>query len=236
MEEQNVRLTRGLSAVYPQFINRTASALGCWLLSSVTTPTCLCYPFSCKACPGIIFSTCRFHNTDINQAGPGFIVLTVLVKKNLCFYILLDKAVGCWTPVWCPKLLNSVYWTWENPWKLFALCLLQERNRHFIPLCELDANSTTTPWRAWFIRDLLLGHHQDKRSFSFMEFKLDQHPFSSLLNLFIPRISEKCQVPNPDLPLAFPGTAANGCQQFGFQKKKQFATITNIEDKCPEQH
>ena len=40
------------SAVYPQFIIETASALRCWLLTSVPTPICLCKPFSCKACPG----------------------------------------------------------------------------------------------------------------------------------------------------------------------------------------
>ena len=41
------------SAVYPQFIIETASALRCWLLTSVPTPICFCKLFSCKTCPGI---------------------------------------------------------------------------------------------------------------------------------------------------------------------------------------
>ena len=52
MEEQNVRLIRGLSPVYPRFITGTASALRCWLWTYVPTPICLCKLFSCKACPG----------------------------------------------------------------------------------------------------------------------------------------------------------------------------------------
>ena len=52
LKEQNVRLTRGLAAVYHRFINGTASALRCWLLTSVPTLICFCKPFSCKACPG----------------------------------------------------------------------------------------------------------------------------------------------------------------------------------------
>ena len=40
------------SAVDNWFIRGTASALRSWLLTSVTTPICLCKPFSCKACPG----------------------------------------------------------------------------------------------------------------------------------------------------------------------------------------
>ena len=76
VEEQNVRLTRDLSAVYPRFITGTASALRCWLLTSVPTPICLCKPFSCKACPGNpeartseILCTCRIQNPDIPRAG-----------------------------------------------------------------------------------------------------------------------------------------------------------------------
>ena len=53
MEEQNPRLTRGSSAVYPRFINGTRSALRSLLLTGVPTPICLCKPFSCKACPGL---------------------------------------------------------------------------------------------------------------------------------------------------------------------------------------
>ena len=69
MEEQNPRLTRGLSPVYSRFITGTASALRCWLLTSVPTPICLCKPFSCKACPGItdIFNFhCFQYNNDTN--------------------------------------------------------------------------------------------------------------------------------------------------------------------------
>ena len=50
-EEQNQRLTRGLSPVHQRFIGGTRSALCSWLPTSGTTP-CLCKPFSCKACPG----------------------------------------------------------------------------------------------------------------------------------------------------------------------------------------
>ena len=51
-EEQNHRLTTGLSAVHPRFISGTRHAPCSWLLTSVPTPICLCKPFSCKACPG----------------------------------------------------------------------------------------------------------------------------------------------------------------------------------------
>ena len=51
MEEQNQRLTRGLSPVYHGFISGTRSALCSWLPTSGPTPLCLCKPFSCKACP-----------------------------------------------------------------------------------------------------------------------------------------------------------------------------------------
>ena len=63
VEEQNVRLTRRLSAVYPRFITGTASAFRCWLLTSLPTPICLCKPFSCKACPG---SFCLEENMSVN--------------------------------------------------------------------------------------------------------------------------------------------------------------------------
>ena len=52
-EEQNHRLTRGLSAVYHRFISGMGSALCSWLPTSGTTPFCLFKPFSCKACPRI---------------------------------------------------------------------------------------------------------------------------------------------------------------------------------------
>ena len=64
-EEQNLRLTRGLSPVYHRFISGTRSALCSWLPTSGTTPFCLCKPFSYKACPG----TCRVQNPDIPRAG-----------------------------------------------------------------------------------------------------------------------------------------------------------------------
>ena len=51
-EEQNQRLTRGLSPAYHRFISGTRSALCSWLPTSGTAPFCLCKPFSCKACPG----------------------------------------------------------------------------------------------------------------------------------------------------------------------------------------
>ena len=46
------RFIGGSSAVHPQLINETRSALCSWLLTSGPTPICLCEPFSCKACPG----------------------------------------------------------------------------------------------------------------------------------------------------------------------------------------
>ena len=72
-EEQNPRLTRGLSAVYPQFIsavdNRfirgTTAALRSWLLTSVPTPICLRKPFSCKACSGN-----RYSNSKVKDLFP----------------------------------------------------------------------------------------------------------------------------------------------------------------------
>ena len=54
MEEQNPRLTTGLSAVYPRFIRWTTAALRSWLLTNVPTPICLCKVVSCKARPRII--------------------------------------------------------------------------------------------------------------------------------------------------------------------------------------
>ena len=53
-EEQNQRLTHGLSASYHRSISGTGSALFSLVPTSGTTPFCLCKPFSCKACPGII--------------------------------------------------------------------------------------------------------------------------------------------------------------------------------------
>ena len=50
-EEQNQRLTSGLSAVY----QREAKCFCSRLPNSGTAPSCLCKPFSCKACPGIRF-------------------------------------------------------------------------------------------------------------------------------------------------------------------------------------
>ena len=54
MEEQSPRLTTGSSAVYQRFITGARSALSSWLPTSGTTPFCLCKPFSCKACSGIM--------------------------------------------------------------------------------------------------------------------------------------------------------------------------------------
>ena len=65
-EEQNHRLTTGLSAVDNRLISGTRSALCSWLPTSGTTPFCLCKPFSCKACPGIGFT--RFHSTNSTTA------------------------------------------------------------------------------------------------------------------------------------------------------------------------
>ena len=53
LREQNVWLTTSLLPIYLRFITATASALRCWLLTSVPTPICLCKAFSRKACPGI---------------------------------------------------------------------------------------------------------------------------------------------------------------------------------------
>ena len=44
--------TRGSLPVHPRFISGTRSVLSSWLLTSVSSPICLCKPFSCKACPG----------------------------------------------------------------------------------------------------------------------------------------------------------------------------------------
>ena len=49
MEEQNQRLTSGLSAVYPRFIRGTRSALYSWLLTSGLTLFCIGKAFSWKA-------------------------------------------------------------------------------------------------------------------------------------------------------------------------------------------
>ena len=54
MGEQIPRLTTGSSPVYPRFISGTKNALSSWLLTGGPTPFCLCKPFSCKACPGMI--------------------------------------------------------------------------------------------------------------------------------------------------------------------------------------
>ena len=56
VEEQNKRLTSGRPAVCQRFRRGTASALRCWLLTSVPTAICLCKPFLCKACPRKVFS------------------------------------------------------------------------------------------------------------------------------------------------------------------------------------
>ena len=56
MEEQNQWFTSGLPAVYQRFISRTKSALCSWLPTSGKTLFCLCKPFSCKVCPGNIWS------------------------------------------------------------------------------------------------------------------------------------------------------------------------------------
>ena len=54
MEEQNQRLTRGLSPVYHGFISGTRSALCSWLPTiRQTVYFGLCKPCSCKACPGM---------------------------------------------------------------------------------------------------------------------------------------------------------------------------------------
>ena len=69
-EEQNDRLTSGLSPVYHRFISGTRSALCSWLLTSGPTPFCLCKPFSCKACPGIIEHALHEKGLPKNSAGP----------------------------------------------------------------------------------------------------------------------------------------------------------------------
>ena len=60
-------MTTGLSLVN----TGTASALCCWLLTSVPTPICLCKPFLCKACsfvPGCrpverrLFCSCKLFS------------------------------------------------------------------------------------------------------------------------------------------------------------------------------
>ena len=78
--EQNPQLTTGSSAVYQRFNSGTRSDLSSWLLTSGTTPICLCKPFSCKTCLGIrelsvqfhintYIYTCRIQNPDTPQAG-----------------------------------------------------------------------------------------------------------------------------------------------------------------------
>ena len=49
-EEENSRLTIGSSAVDTHLISGATSAYRSWLLTSVTTPICLCKLFLCKAC------------------------------------------------------------------------------------------------------------------------------------------------------------------------------------------
>ena len=45
-EEQNPRLTTGLSPVYQRFITGTKSALRSWMPTSRSSPFCFCKPFS----------------------------------------------------------------------------------------------------------------------------------------------------------------------------------------------
>ena len=57
-------------AVDNRFIRRTRSPLCSWLLTRVSTSFCLCKPFTCKACPGMMFNmTCRIQNPDTPRAG-----------------------------------------------------------------------------------------------------------------------------------------------------------------------
>ena len=48
---------RGWPVVCPRFIRRTTATVLSWLLTSGPTPTCLCKPVSCQACPGISSGT-----------------------------------------------------------------------------------------------------------------------------------------------------------------------------------
>ena len=52
-EHFDVRFNTSLPAVHQLFIIGKTSALRLWLLKSVTTPICVCQPFSCTAYPVI---------------------------------------------------------------------------------------------------------------------------------------------------------------------------------------
>ena len=69
MEEQNVRLTTGLSPVYPRFIRGTTAALRSGLLASGPMPIRLCKPSSYKACPGTS-GELRGSGEGWSQEGP----------------------------------------------------------------------------------------------------------------------------------------------------------------------
>ena len=69
-EEQNDRLTSGLSPVYHRFISGTRSALCSWLLTSETMLFCPCKPFSCNACPGIIEHALHEKGLPKDSSGP----------------------------------------------------------------------------------------------------------------------------------------------------------------------
>ena len=108
MEEQNPRLTRGLSPVYPRFITGTASVLRCWLLTSVPKSICLCKPFSCKACPGknklssidkkqeTTSNTFMHHKTIRLRifCSTAYNQQLIRFTKKLCSLLFLEKTSG----------------------------------------------------------------------------------------------------------------------------------------------
>ena len=52
-----------------RFISGTISAFCSWLLTSGPTPFCLCKPFSCKACPGIIRLSTAYQPVVNSRTG-----------------------------------------------------------------------------------------------------------------------------------------------------------------------
>ena len=54
---------------YLRFIRGTTAALRSWLLTSGSTPTCLCKPLSCEACPGERSPIRRLPHPDMRTTG-----------------------------------------------------------------------------------------------------------------------------------------------------------------------
>ena len=108
LRKQNVPLTTDLSPVYPRFIAGTASALRCWLLTSVLTPICRCKRFSWKVCPVNNLALPRLAAAPGAQTRPargvfGFCIRQVRrVLPPFCCYFSVELFVEipfCCDPV-----------------------------------------------------------------------------------------------------------------------------------------